>query len=426
MKRLLGFAGQAGGISLAPLLVSIASVLTVPVIIATRGGDFWVSVAVGQAIGEIARSICTWGYYSRIAPVSALSIPDRLDHYFESIVTRLLIVMVVVPVMIVVMLQMSFSDPAVALFMVLSGCFYGLSANWYFIAGNEPRWLIALDALPRALTLGLAAVSLLVVTGPAGTWVFGGIVLLGNVVSVVGPYILLRIRRTRMRMARAPITLAGIRRVIVEGFPSLVISVALTLRLSLPVTITPIVAPAAGASVALADKLLRWINTAATPLMQVMQARVPQGKDPLDVKIRRALGYAWILGGMLGVGTALVVPVLGSFMSLGVVDVGFLASIPIGISLCMIFVSAVIGLAALTLLGKSKNVALVSFVALGVLAATIVPLVSLWGAAGAFWALALAEVSAVVFQHLTLWRELRDFPARSVSVPGEAVSPEGL
>lgn len=405
IKRLVLFFGQSGALAVAPLAISIASVISVPIILSARGESFWVSVAVGQALGEIGRAVTIWGYGGRIAYVSNLPSKERPKFYEISVRLRTLVFALAMPILCLVAWFIPVSNPLVSILMVVAGCTYGLGASWMFVATNSPKELLFLDALPRGFGIAFGAFTLLFFSGQTSEIIYGALVILGGLLGAVISWWKLSLNgnvRKTFTVSRTSIWNEAI-----EGLPGLAYTLALTTRLSLPVTLVPILVTSSGAVLALGDKLLRWLNTGFTPMVQLLQTKVLRGEGTPSEIIKRATSLSFILGALVALVSTVVIPVLSTLVGVGQVKIDLLSALPLGIALGSIALSTVLGLSVLPMLQSRKTTmpaALLSVAALLVL----LPVLSInFGEVGAFWALALAEIIIAAMQSLVIFNGIR-------------------
>jgi hypothetical protein len=405
MRRILNLLGGAGLLGLSPLIVSLTTLISVPIVLGVLGSTVWLSIAVGQAIGELARVVVIWGWNSiGLTIVAAKDRPDRVRYYLDSLVPRLLLLIPAGIIAVIVAYVMPLVSHDGAALMALVGAVYGLNAGWAFIGGREPIAYLVWDSTPRALSTLVASAAIFIVPTAAA---FGWINLLGSVAAVGIPaFIMVR----RARELKVPLTIpkwSETWAALVRGAPAFGSGFILVLRMSFAVVVAPIISPVAGVTVALGDKFFRWTNTGMTPLMQALQVRIPLGSQPLEYRIRRGLLTAWVIGPLFGAAVALIMPSASSLISHGQIPLSFEISIPLGIAVAMVFIAGITGNSALVLLGRIRNVLQGAIIALIVLSSTFVPLTIAFGAAGSFFAFALSESTVTVYQQIVVWTALR-------------------
>ncbi|MEL5992362.1 hypothetical protein ACOKGD_13110 [Microbacterium phosphatis] len=405
MKRYLRFGASAGMLSLAPLLISGATFISVPILLGTLGTDLWVSIAIGQAIGEIARALVVWGWNSiGLTVVSPMEPAERLRYYFASLLPRFLVLIPVAIGCVVAAYAIPSEDPASAVRMAFVGAVYGLTGGWLLIANREPLLMVICDALPRAASILIASVMLLFIPSPD---VYGWTNILGSVVAVAAVYTL-AVRRSRAAgvtpgFGTFSAALAALR----HGLPIVGSGLVMVLRISFAVLAAPFLAPAATEVIALGDKFFRWANTAMTPVLQTLLVRIPRMTGSPAHRAVRGLQVAWLGGLLVGAASAAVIVPASSLISHGLIQLDVLTAIPIGIAVTMVFVAGVTGNSVLVMLGRVRQVFAAAVTALIVLVATAAILGPIFGSTGVFWAFAAAETTVVVYQTVAVFRELR-------------------
>jgi hypothetical protein len=405
VRSLLKFFGGAGILALSALSVSIATLISVPIVLGQVGESSWLSIAVGQAIGELARVFVIWGWNSiGLTIVAAMDGPGRVKYYLDSLVPRLLLCIAAVAACVGITMIMPLHDRQAALAVAVAGAIYGLNASWVFVGGKEPLGLLKWDALPRAATTILAALALFVVPSAL---IFGVIVALGCFLSVAIPAIIIFNRARRYGVGFSWQSPKEIWRLWKTGFPAFVSVLILVSRMTIPVIVAPIVAPAIAPAVALGDKFLRWANTGMTPLIQTLQVKIASGHRPLRERALRGMAAAWGIGGFIGLMMALVIPWASNVISHGKIELGLEVSIPVGIVVTFVFVASITGNSILVLLGKIKSVVGGAAIGLTVIVVAFVPLTLTFGAAGAFWAFALSELAVTLTQLSIAYRSFR-------------------
>lgn len=405
VKKLAIFFGQSGALAIAPLLISIASVISVPVILSARGESFWVSVAVGQALGEIGRAVTIWGYGGRIAYVSSLHPEERARFYEISVRLRGIVFVLTMPILCLVAWFIPVSNPLVSILMVVAGCTYGLGASWMFVATSSPKDLVIFDALPRGFGIAFGAFTLLFFSGQGSEVIYGAFVILGGVLGAVMAWWKLSLNgkvRNTFAISRTNIWTEA-----VEGLPGLTYTLALTTRLSLPVTLVPILVTSSGAVLALGDKLLRWLNTGFTPIVQLLQTKVLRGEGTAREMIRRATWLSFILGTLVALVSTIVIPVLSNIVGVGQVKIDLLSALPLGIALGSIALTTVLGLSVLPMLESRRTTMPAALVSVAALLVFLPILSSRFGEVGAFWALALAEIIIATMQSFVIFIGIR-------------------
>lgn len=157
LLRLSGFAAL-------PLLSLITPLLLLPVISSIVGGEGVSSVISGQAIGTFAATVLLWGWNvdGPVAIARAANAHDRGMIYLRSVRTRLLLLVVVLPLAagfaaLVAVPQFRAEAAAMSLAVALTG----LSPAWFCIGLGQPKLLALFDTVPRFVATIVAAPVLL-------------------------------------------------------------------------------------------------------------------------------------------------------------------------------------------------------------------------------------------------------------------------
>ncbi|WP_143556847.1 hypothetical protein [Serinibacter salmoneus] len=393
------------------MVLSLATLFSIPLLIRGVGDELWLSIAVGQSVGELCRATVIWSWNSigltRSAPMSR---PARLRYYFESLRPRLIVLALVIPIAVAACFLIPLSSPVAAILSALTGAVYGLSGAWVLIGSDRPILLLLIDSIPRALSILVGAV----IAGSVGVvWVFGLVTVLGSCMAVLGPYSRLR-REARaldvdVRLASFRVSLAHLR----EGLPVVGAALLNVGRISFAVIVSPILNAALAPAVALGDKFLRWANTGMTPLMQSLQVRVSRGSGDLQARALRGIVAAWLVGGTLGLGTIVVIPLASGPVSAGTMSLGLDVAVPLGLVVTLYFAAGITGNSVMVLLGRIRALFWGAVGSGIVLVVAFVLLYSAFGVPGAFWALACSEGTLAIYQMWVVWAGFRRLRAEA-------------
>ncbi len=158
---------RLSGFALLPLLSLITPLLLLPIVSGVVGGQGVSSVISGQAIGTFAATLLVWGWNvdGPVAVARANSDPERAEIYSQSMRTRLLLLVVVLPATVIVSVLVSVPGfGADAAWMGVATSLAGLSPAWFGIGLGRPRLLALYDTLPRFVGTVVAA-PLILLTG---------------------------------------------------------------------------------------------------------------------------------------------------------------------------------------------------------------------------------------------------------------------
>lgn len=176
--RLLGFTGL-------PLLSLVTPFLLLPILSRLVGEAGWSSLLAGQAIGTFGATVISWGWNMQ-GPVQIaqnLSPAFRAELYRESIRTRLVLSLAVLPV--VSFLAAFLAVPELrleAVAMSWTTALGGLSVAWYCIGVGQPSLLAKFDTVPRVIAT-LVAIPIVLATGLI--WLYGVLLVLAVATSLV-------------------------------------------------------------------------------------------------------------------------------------------------------------------------------------------------------------------------------------------------
>ena len=168
-----------GGFALAPLLGTLASLVSLPVIAREFTAEQWVTYAAAQSVGTVASVAVGLGWGLSGPSRLAVAGPERrVALLHESLATRLIAAVLVLPVAAVAAIEVSPAGNApLAVAMMLSIGLAGLSPAWFYVATGSPGGLLHYDVLPRVVA-ALAGAALLV--GGAPPLVFPALLILAG------------------------------------------------------------------------------------------------------------------------------------------------------------------------------------------------------------------------------------------------------
>ncbi|MDK9347715.1 hypothetical protein FAM23867_001805 [Propionibacterium freudenreichii] len=145
MRRLAGFTGW-------PLLSLVTPLVAMP-IIARFVGDGWSGVVTAMSIGTFGSNLAIWGWsYAGPALVAQASETERARLYTESVCSRLLMLVFVLPATMIVTLLLAPTSVRLPAVLVASAFTMGaLSPQWFCIGVGRPKLLGLYDTLPRVI-----------------------------------------------------------------------------------------------------------------------------------------------------------------------------------------------------------------------------------------------------------------------------------
>ncbi|WAP59491.1 hypothetical protein [Streptomyces sp. S465] len=370
--------------------------------------DTYGTVAIGQAFGVIGAIAVIWGWEIAGPPVIARADPQaRKDYYAESIGAR---IWLFVPAVFfgVIGLWFATDHSYLAIVAGLTGTLSGLSPSWFYIGTGDSRSLVLLETVPNV------AATLL------GAWltVLSGFVLpilvlplLGAMVSpVVASVQILGSRRLRASDFHFSNVVAALR----KDAAAAATGATTALYVTLPVLLLAAVNHGAVASFAAAERLERSALSLATPVTKVLQGWVPSTDQRLVVpRILRALVIGVATSATLATAAACTAAPILRLTTDGEISISLASSLFLGLIVGAIALSQVTGIVCLASLGLFAKV-LTSTILGAVVGLVLVPAIGHhYGTAGALAALAVAELTVLLYQLwavLTALRELKEAP----------------
>lgn len=390
MANLRESLAKLGGFSAAPLMVSVASVVSVPLLLTSVGESVWVSIAVGQAVGDLARSLVAWSWNSvGLTVIAKLSPEQRVAYYLDSIAPRLLLLLPALVAVTIFAVLWPLEYSLLAWLSAVAGAIFGLNGTWAFIGSREPMLLVLFNSLPRAFSIVVGA--LLTFFTAQGIW-FPLALILGNLAAAVGPTAKMMSRRRQLQVVWKPANIQAVVRLLRSNFSGFTVGFLMAARMSAPVMLAPLVVPAGAGVVALAEKIIRWANTGLTPAMQFIQTGIPSAPGADMQKALVGVRRAWMSAPVVGLVVAVGTPMAASVLSNGQILIGTGGALAVGLIVMSIFAGNVVGNGALVVLGKVGLVAKIALVGLLILLAVGLALPPVAGDYAVIFGFAASEV----------------------------------
>ncbi|MDX2376583.1 hypothetical protein M4I32_07195 [Microbacterium sp. LRZ72] len=395
---------------LVPALSAVTPLIAIPAITSTAGARGWEAYALGLSIGSAACVIVELGWpLTGPQRVAAEAPGDRWRTLVSSIRTRLLVLLILGPLAVLVAIALTRITGAAytitAALMAAASASTGLSGNWYFTGVGKPLRILTSDAIPRALLVSAAS---LAVVGGAPLQVIPAGFLIAVLFSPVASLLLAR----HERREKARFTLRDDVRVMRLQFTAMSGRSVAALYAALPITLVGIFAPAAVATFAAAERLMRMSLTVLQAVPNALQNWL--GSAPSRGEMRRRARMAIALNSSVGVvagtGFALIAPWFAPILFTGTVAIDPLLATAAGIVLALVCVTRATGPLALIRYGRVHAVTASAIAAAIVGVPAICILAVLYGAVGATMGEILAEVTAASVQIAVLWRILRRPP----------------
>jgi O-antigen/teichoic acid export membrane protein len=300
-QRLIGF-------MVIPAIAALSPLVVLPLVSRNAGPGGWASAIAGESIGTFAAIVIGYGW-AAIGPALISLAPDdvrRARLYRDSIVVRLLLAAIALPVLVVLCwLVASPGAEWLTILMGTQGALIALSFTWYCAGVGDFRTIIVFDAVPR-LAAAAAAAGAIAVTGIVELYPLAGIA-----VTLVGTGIftwrLLHRNPGPWPTARE---VPGLLRV---GLPVATNDIALSAYSSVPAPLVNVTAPpVAAAGFASADKLFKLGAVLPFTLASAFQSWVGEVDGALR---RRRLHLVLLTHAGFGLLGALVLTALGPWVS---------------------------------------------------------------------------------------------------------------
>ncbi|CAD5993140.1 polysaccharide biosynthesis protein [Agreia sp. COWG] len=245
---------RLSGFTFFPLLSLITPLLLLPIVAGIVGGDGVSSVISGQSIGTFAATALMWGWNvdGPVAIARATNPSDRAIVYLRSVRTRIVLLVLVLPLVSVVAAAVAVPAFRVeAVSMALATALVGMSPAWFCIGLGQPKLLALYDTIPRFVAT-LLSVPLLLATQQV--WSYTVVLAGATLVSLI-----LFHRRFSAGGVWLPTPLRGALRDLRAQGHTAGISMAGSAYASTPAPIaTATTSPAASGSLSTADTLYRF------------------------------------------------------------------------------------------------------------------------------------------------------------------------
>lgn len=394
-KRILAFAGV-------PFVSLIAPLIFLPVLARLAGSDVWVAIALGQSVGGMATVVAGLGYSTLAPPVVAVaSGEERRRILATSVHVRGPVWAVAALIALVIAVAMApESSRLEAGLMTFGMSLAALAPTWYWIGVGRALPILWTEVLPRMLAT-LAATCILFLGGSA---IWYPVLLTAAI--VVGPGVVyLRLAGEELKRVRR----AEVMEILQRHPPAVVAEVAggayNTLAVALVTAVTPL---AQAAKFVSGDKAYRIGQYSVSALGNALQGWVVEDRER---GMARRLRLVIMLHAVLGGGGLIAFGLLGSWIT--VVLFGADKSISsftawgFGVAILGIATGTAFGRIGLIIIGARKAFMMCVVAASALGAASLVLAGTLWGVAGAAWALGVTELlsgtaQAIVFA--VLWR----------------------
>ncbi|GAA1513415.1 O-antigen/teichoic acid export membrane protein [Agromyces terreus] len=393
----------AGGYGLSVAISGIVSLAVIPAIIVAAGADAWATIAVAQAVAGFAFVFAVYGW-GVVGPteVARRSRDELGAYYFESLLSRVWLCLVILPISIVIAVLIVGDDALLAALTVASGVLVALGAGWFYVGESSPIRFLLIDTIPRIVGTVAGAV-VLIATGDAVA--FAALQLAGVLASAVIANWNILVRYPGWRFSLSPVR--AVRNLAGQASP-VAMSATASVYVNVPIVLIDLFLPSATAVYALAERIVRLALYSTRPVVQIAQGWVPNPVPEVQAaRARRVTLIALALGALGGIVYAVAGPWIGDLLSGGTLAIPSALAVPMAINLAAILASQLTGFACLTAFGLTRTLATSTIVGAVVGTVLMYPLLLWIGAPGVAWGLAVAEVCVLGVQLFALAPRLR-------------------
>lgn len=398
-RRSVGAVGIYAGSVAASAIVTL---LSIPIVIGLTDASAWAGLAAGQSIGTGASVLIGFGWGTTgPTDVARATSGDRARIYLDSYRARALLALPIAAAASVITFAVV---PTARWESALNCAAYaatGLLAGWFFTGAARPRSFVLFDTAPRVLG-AVAGVAVLIAGAPLAWYPL--LQLVGILVGVAASTAAIAGTRELFSTPEFARTITVLR----LQSHGLVLASVSAANAALPSILVASIAPSALPAYALADKLLRFGTTAASPFVQFLQGWVPGGgRAVLVARVRRAgvIGAALVVLG--SVAFFFVAPWLGSVLSHDQIRLPILLVAAFAAVLVLLVGAQIVGLVCLLALGEARRLARFTLIGGVATVPLVIVGVVLNGAVGAATAVGVGELVAFVPQCVLLSKLLR-------------------
>ena len=357
-----------------------------------------------QAVAGFAFVFAVYGW-GVVGPteIARLGADRRGAYFFDSLLSRVWLSIVVIPVSIVTAILIIGHDALLAALTVTSGILVALGSGWFFVGESSPIRFLLIDTVPRVAGTVVGAL-VLIATGDVIA--FAELQLAG-VLDLDGDR---RLEHPRPIPRLAIHALAGARpsEPVRAGEPGRDVGDA-SVYVNVPIVLIDLFLPSAtavlrtrranrttGALLDATDRPDRPGLGPGTRSIRTGRSRTPSHRD------RPGSRGCWGASSMPCAG-----PWIGDLLSGGTLSISVALAVPMGVNLAAILASQLTGFACLTAFGLTKPLA-TSTIAGAIVGTLLMYPLLLWiGAPGVAWGLAIAELCVLAVQLVALAPRLR-------------------
>lgn len=382
VRRLVQFYGLTATTAVAPLVA-------LPAITSSAGAAGFAAVVLGQTLGAAAAVVILMGWGLVGAHVVAVrqDSPEELQRvYWTSLVTRLAVAAVVLPVAAAVAVLVTPHAPLVVALSAVGSGLVGLTSSWYFVGLGRSGLVAVYETLPQ---VGVSVLGSLALWAGMPLVGFPLLTIGANVLTVALAFLRLRGNRTTRQVPGVRATVASLR----EQAPLIVSSLATYAWTGFSVTLVASVAPASLALFAALYRVQLLGRALLFPFKNALQSWV-SGSSEADRagRTRTAVLVTGAAGLVVAVSMTVLTPLLDGLVFSGTIEVSLDAAATMASSL--IVVSLSLGFSAYVLIPAGLTRVVVTSTVTGAVVGA--PLLLLGartgGAVGASLAILVTEV----------------------------------
>jgi O-antigen/teichoic acid export membrane protein len=322
-RRMVGF-------MVLPAIAAMSPLIVLPVVARLAGPGGWASAVAGESIGTFAAIVMGYGWAAIGPALISVAYDDarRARLYRESLVVRLLIAAIVMPVLGLVCWAIASPGAEwLTVLMGVQGALIALSFTWYCAGVGDPRTIVLYDAVPRLVVTAVAA-GAIAITGVVELYPLAGIA-----VTLVGTGLFTaRLLRRSPGPWPARSELPGLLR---AGLPVALNDAALSAYSSVPAPLVNVTAPPiSAAGFASADKLLKLGAVLPFTLASALQSWVG---EVTGFHRERRMRIALLAHGLFGLVGGVGLAVFGHWVSLILFGADAAAGVDVLIAMGIVF-----------------------------------------------------------------------------------------
>ncbi|WP_196298990.1 lipopolysaccharide biosynthesis protein [Propionibacterium freudenreichii] len=386
------------------LMPALVSLVAMPVIIRGAGAHTWGVQSSVQSASMLFGVAVGFGWSVTGAAETARRTPlERPQWFADSVVSRIYLLCLTVPVMMLVMWLINRDYLALVVVASVAYLVPYVGADWYFVGEARPSRLFRLNALPQTTGVALSVVAMLVTNSIVATV---AVQLVANICAVV--------LSVSAVMRSSPVQLRfnwsvrqAFARLTAQRDPFITAATS-ALYVASPMLIINLFQPGALALYAMGDKLFKSSLTVFAPVLQVVQGWLPEGGSKnLIHRIKQAARLSPLVSVAGAACIFFLGPWIARILSQGEIAFGFDISLPFAVVFAAVSVTQVFGLAFLVQLGRSAALAKSTVVGAVIGVPMIIVGAVLFSAHGVAWAVALSEITVLIYQLAVVIAELR-------------------